>query len=72
MRRPKKTREQRSYDKQQRLLLTLRRAAVRLCVAEDVDDDNGDAHALALTDLVAAAQRYALSLSRTELRRLVK
>ena len=70
MRRPKKTNAQRAYDKQQRLLLTLRRAAVRLCVADD--DDAGDTYQLAITDLIAAAQRYALSLPRSELRRLVK
>lgn len=71
MRRPKKTREQRAYDKEQRMLLTLRKAAVRLCVASD-DDDDPDAFHLAMTDLVAAAQRYALALPRAELRRLVK
>lgn len=71
MRRPKKTAAQRAYDLEQRRLLTLRRAAVRLCVAEDTDDDP-DAYHLATVDLIAAAQRYALALPRRELRRLVK
>lgn len=69
MRRPGKTAQQRAYDKQARRLLTLKRAAVRLCV---VEDDDVDGYQLATTDLIAAAQRFALSLSRIELRRMVK
>lgn len=66
MRRPKRTREQREYDKVKRRLDALARAAVRLSVAEDDD------YTLALTDLATAAQSYAMSLPRSELRRMVK
>lgn len=77
MRRPRKTAAQRAYEKQSRRLLALKRAAVKLCVSgdEDLDDESGEGSTewqLAVTDLIAAAQRFALSLSRTELRRLVK
>lgn len=71
MRRPRKTAAQRAFDKQLRRLHTLKRAAVRVCVAEDQDDDP-DAYQLAVTDLIAAAQRWALVLPRGELRRLLK
>lgn len=72
MRRPKRTAQQREYEKAQRRLLTLKRAAVRVCVAEDQEDDDESAYQLAVTDLIAAAQRFALALPRAELRRLVK
>lgn len=70
MKRPKRTREQRAYDKVMRKLERLKRAAVKLAVADDPDDN--DTYTMAVTDLVGAAQSYALSLPRSELRRMVK
>jgi hypothetical protein len=65
VRRPGKTREQRQYDREQRALLRLRRAAVRW--SESTDDISGS-----LADLQAAADAYTTSLKPSELRRLLK
>lgn len=65
MRRPKKTAQQRQYDREQRALLRLRRAAVRWSECEDNEDEH-------LTDLQAAADAYTTSISNRDRRRLLK
>lgn len=67
MRRPSKTKAQRDYDRQQRALLRLRRAAVRF--SEKEPDDHPD---LWLADLEAACDAYTTSLSPRERRKLLK
>lgn len=65
MKRPAKTRQQRQYDREQRALLRLRRAAVRWSECDDNEDER-------LTDLQAASDAYTTSLLKTDLRRLLK
>lgn len=75
MRRPALTKAQRHHAKQQRALLTLRRASVRWSVATDRDyHDDVDSEALigALTDMQIAADKYTETLSTREKRRLLK
>lgn len=75
MRRPSKTKQQRTYDRSQRALLRLRKCSVRWSegVKTDTDgSDDGDYLINALTDLQAAADAYTTSLSPKERRRLLK
>lgn len=75
MRRPAMTKKQRAHAKQQRTLLTLRRAAVRWSIksSEDSDgSDDGDPLINALTDMQAAADKYTESLSPREQRKIFK
>jgi hypothetical protein len=65
VRRPKRTREQREYDRVQRAILRLRRAAVRWSECESGEDE-------ALADLQAAADAYTTALSPRDRRRLLK
>lgn len=65
MRRPKATREQRQYAREQRALLRLRRAAVRWSECEDNEDER-------LADLQAAADAFTTALGTRERRRLLK
>lgn len=65
MRRPKKTSAQRQYDREQRALLRLRRAAVRWSECEDHEDEF-------MTDLQAAADAYTTALSNRDRKRLQK
>ena len=75
MRRPAKTRAQKLHEKQQRALLTLRKAAVRWSVKSSQDDDgsnDGDDLINSLTDMQAAADKYTETLSPRERRKLLK
>lgn len=65
MKRPGKTAAQRQYDREQRALLRLRRAAVRWSECDDNEDER-------LTDMQAAADAYTTALSKRDLRRLLK
>lgn len=65
MRRPKKTNAQRQYEREQRALLRLRRAAVRWSECEDNEDEH-------LADLQAAADAYTTAISNRDRRRLLK
>lgn len=69
MRRPSKTKAQREYDRTQRALLRLRRAAVRY--SENDIERTPDAEEL-FADLEAACDAYTTSLSKRELRKLLK
>jgi hypothetical protein len=74
-RRPARTRAQKLHDKQQRALLTLRKAAVRWSTASSTDSDgsdDGDGLINSLTDMQAAADRYTETLSTRERRKLLK
>jgi len=75
MRRPAMTKAQRAHAKQQRALLTLRRASVKWSVASSTDSDgsdDGDNLINALTDMQIAADRYTETLSPREQRKLIK
>lgn len=65
MRRPKKTNAQRQYDREQRALLRLRRAAVRWSECEDHEEE-------LLADLQAAADAFTTSISNRDRRRMLK
>lgn len=67
-RRPKMTTAQKKHAREQRALLTLRRAAVRYSMLSEV----GDAHALALAfaDVTVASDRYRETLTKREQRKL--
>jgi hypothetical protein len=65
MRRPSRTAAQRAYEKEQRALLVLRQAAVAFALSEDWDS-------IVLARLEAAAQKYALTLGRKDLRDLAR
>lgn len=65
MKRPGMTAAQRQYAREQRALLRLRRAAVRWSECEAHEDEM-------LTDLQAASDAYTTSLSKRDLRRLLK
>lgn len=67
MRRPSKTKAQREYDRTQRALLRLRRAAVRF--SENVE---GSLQIELRTDLEAACDAYTTSLPTRERKRLLK
>jgi hypothetical protein len=69
------TKAQRAHAKQQRTLLTLRRAAVKWSVASSTDSDgsdDGDNLINALTDMQIAADKYTETLSPREQRKLIK
>lgn len=68
MRRPSKTKAQREYDRTQRALLRLRRAAARY----SENDGTLGSHSELLADLEAACDAYTTSLSSRDLRRLLK
>jgi hypothetical protein len=70
MRRPGKTAAQRQYEREQRALLRLRRAAVRWSSL----DEGGDVaeYAMVDTELQAASDAYANALAPRALRRLLK
>lgn len=75
MRRPAQTKAQKQHAKQQRALLTLRRAAVKWSVASSADSDgsdDGDGLINSLTDMQAAADKYTETLSARERRKLLK
>lgn len=75
MRRPAMTRQQRAHAKQQRALLTLRKASVKWSVASNTDSDggdDGDGLINSLTDMQIAADRYTETLTPMERRRLLK
>jgi hypothetical protein len=65
MKRPKMTKDQRQYAREQRTLLRLRRAAVRWSECEDQEDER-------LADLQAAADAYTTALGARDRRRLLK
>jgi translation initiation factor 6 (eIF-6) len=60
------TARQRAYQKEQRALLQLRRAAVAFCNMVDAQDESALAH----IELEGAAMKYANTLSKTDRRRL--
>jgi hypothetical protein len=76
MRKPSKSKAQRAYDKEKRLLLRLRKASVMYTIA--MDDDELDDHPMRvslierLTMLQAAANAYTNNLSPREKRKLSK
>lgn len=74
MKRPAKTKKQRTFDRSQRALLRLRKAAVRWSRGhKDSDgDDDGEMLVFLLTDLQAAADKYTESLSPREVRKLAR
>jgi len=65
MRKPRKTTAQRQYDREQRALLRLRRAAVRWSECDHHEDEYW-------TDMQAAADAYTTALSNRDRRRLLK
>jgi len=65
MRRPRQTKEQRAYARKVRAVATLRKAAVRYTDACELGVDESS---LALTDLLAAANRYTETLTTRERR----
>lgn len=69
--RPAKTRAQRNYDRQQRALLRLRRAAVRhsMCTDGDLPEE---ASIVTRADLDAASDAYTNTLSTREKRKLAR
>lgn len=68
-RRPTKTRAQRTYDKQQRALLRLRRAAVRhsMCTDGELQEE---ATIITRADLDAACDAYTNTLTAREKRKM--
>jgi hypothetical protein len=75
VRKPAKSKAQRAYDKEKRLLLRLRKTAVRWSTAVDTDtdgSDDGDHVINGLTDLQSAAQAYANNLTPRERKKLLK
>ena len=70
-RRPGLTLKQRNYNRQQRALLRLRRAAVRYSLATDGEIDDL-AVAEARTDLDAACDAFANTLTTREKRKMVR
>lgn len=66
MRRPGATAEQRQYQREQRALLRLRRAAVRW------SENAATTGELELADLQAAADAYTTALSNRDRKRLLK
>lgn len=71
MKRPTKTRAQRQYDREQRALLRLRRAAVRHSMTTDGELPE-EATIVTRTDLDAACDAYTNTLTTREKRRLSK
>lgn len=65
MRRPKKTKAQRQYDREQRALLRLKRAAVRWSECEDNEDER-------LVEMQAAADAFTTAISNRDRRRFLK
>lgn len=70
MRRPGKTKAQREYDRTQRALLRLRRAAVRW--SEGGVDIHPEDLSMLRADVEAACDAYTTSLSPRERRKLLK
>jgi hypothetical protein len=75
MRRPALTKKQRAHAKQQRALLTLRKAAVKWSVKSSTDSDgsdDGNDLINSLTDMQIAADRYTETLTPREQKKLLK
>lgn len=70
MRRPAQTREQKKHAREQRALLTLRRASVRYSILGDMNEGPHQL-ALAFADLTVACDRYRETLTVREQRKLV-
>jgi len=74
MRKPAKSTAQRAYDREKRLLLRLRKAAVKYTVAinDEEFDEQSDSIINRLTDLQASANAYSNNLMPRERRKLLK
>lgn len=74
MRKPAKSKAQRAYDKEKRLLLRLRKAAVKYTTA--IDEEEFDEQSMSiinkLTDLQAAANVYSNSLAPRERKKMMR
>lgn len=72
MKRPAKTKRQRTFDRSQRALLRLRKAAVRWSIALSRVPFGAALMIFLLTDLQAASDKYTASLSPREIRKLAR
>lgn len=72
MRRPGQTAKQKKHAREQRALLTLRRAAVKYSAVSDNEETEHDTLALCFADLITACDRYRGTLTEREQRRLVR